>query len=61
MHSSPRGPPRDPVVDTEATVRLTPDLVRGRTVSETGAQDVEGPATGLLSRGCSPSSAGSRR
>ncbi|WP_246531167.1 M20 family metallopeptidase [Streptomyces bathyalis] len=36
------------MVDAEAAVRLTRDLVRLRTVSDAGAQDVEGPAVRLL-------------
>ncbi|QPP10161.1 M20 family metallopeptidase [Streptomyces bathyalis] len=55
MHSGPgAGPdtppaaPPSPVVDAEAAVRLTRDLVRLRTVSDAGAQDVEGPAVRLL-------------
>ncbi|SCK58947.1 M20 family metallopeptidase [Streptomyces sp. WMMB 322] len=59
MHSGPgagpdAGPdsapaaPSLPVVDAEAAVRLTRDLVRLRTVSDAGAQDVEGPAVRLL-------------
>lgn len=48
MHSSPASPPRGLEVDAEAAVRLTQDLVRLRTVSEAGAQAVEGPAAELL-------------
>ncbi|OEV27639.1 acetylornithine deacetylase [Streptomyces nanshensis] len=48
MRSSPGAPPRDPVVDAEAAVRLTRDLVRLRTVSDAGDGGVEEPAVGLL-------------
>lgn len=40
----------EPLVDEEAAVRLTRDLVRLRTVSEPGADDVEGPAVAHLAR-----------
>ena len=50
MHSSPGAPPRDPVVDADAAVSLTRDLVRLRTVSDAGAEEVEGPAVRLLAR-----------
>ena len=50
MHSSPGAPPRDPVVDADAAVSLTRDLVRLRTVSDAGAGEVEGPAVRLLAR-----------
>lgn len=50
MHSSPGAPPRDPVVDADAAVSLTRDLVRLRTVSDAGAGEVEGPAVRLLAQ-----------
>jgi succinyl-diaminopimelate desuccinylase len=51
MHSSTGSPPVDSVVvDAEAAVRLTRDLVRLRTVSDPGASEVEGPAADLLAR-----------
>ncbi|MCH6164026.1 M20 family metallopeptidase [Streptomyces marispadix] len=50
MHSTTGSPLRDSVVDAEAAVRLTRDLVRLRTVSDPGASEVEGPAADLLAR-----------
>ncbi|NLU73318.1 M20 family metallopeptidase [Streptomyces sp. HNM0575] len=50
MLSRPGAPSRDPVVDADAAVRLTRDLVRLRTVSDAGADQVETPAVGLLER-----------
>ncbi|WP_181768113.1 M20 family metallopeptidase [Streptomyces albidus (ex Kaewkla and Franco 2022)] len=47
MNSSPGALPHHPVVDAEAAVSLTRDLVRLRTVSDTGG-DVEGPAVARL-------------
>ncbi|HEV7625985.1 MAG TPA: ArgE/DapE family deacylase [Streptomyces sp.] len=46
MNSSPGAPPRDPVIDADAAVALTRDLVRLRTVSDAG--EAEGPAVALL-------------
>jgi succinyl-diaminopimelate desuccinylase len=46
--ADPLPPSRAPVVDAEAAVRLTRDLVRLRTVSEAGAGPVEAPAVDLL-------------
>jgi succinyl-diaminopimelate desuccinylase len=48
MHSESGGPPRDLVVDADAAVELTRDLVRLRTVAD--AEEVEGPAVRLLAR-----------
>ncbi|MFC4494753.1 M20 family metallopeptidase [Streptomyces ovatisporus] len=48
MHSESGAPPRDPVVDADAAVQLTRDLVRLRTVAD--AEEVEGPAVRLLAR-----------
>lgn len=49
MNSSPGALPRDPVVDADAAVSLTRDLVRLRTVNDAGAAEVEAPAVRLLS------------
>ncbi|MEU7580953.1 M20 family metallopeptidase [Streptomyces sp. NPDC041068] len=43
-------PPTVPVVDTEAAVALTRDLVRLRTVNAAGATEVEQPAARLVQR-----------
>lgn len=48
MNSSPGALPRDPVVDADAAVSLTRDLVRLRTVNDAGAVEVEAPAVRLL-------------
>ncbi|SCK05382.1 succinyl-diaminopimelate desuccinylase [Streptomyces sp. WMMB 714] len=48
MHSESGAPPRDLVVDADAAVELTRDLVRLRTVAD--AEEVEGPAVRLLAR-----------
>ena len=50
MDSSPSAPPRDPVVDADAAVALTRELVRLRTVSDEGAAEVERPAAALVAR-----------
>ncbi|MCM2580025.1 M20 family metallopeptidase [Streptomyces meridianus] len=50
MHSGSSTAPREPVVDTDAAVSLTRDLVRLRTVSAAGSEEVERPAAELVSR-----------
>ncbi|MGH3324470.1 MAG: M20 family metallopeptidase, partial [Streptomyces sp.] len=42
--------PRDPVVDADAAVSLTRELVRLRTVSDSGAGEFERPAADLIAR-----------
>ena len=50
MHSGPSATPRELVVDADAAVSLTRDLVRLRTVSAAGSDEVERPAAELVSR-----------